>query len=126
MSRPGAAVSLCFVPLLAFSLPFVLPACASQPEWSADWNRRVDNVPNFISHPCGDFAFDVWAEEFLEGCGDTRLGTGVETAECEQREDWVWARSDQCNVWQEWLLRNHNQRVRDDLTPEPMVKVPGP
>lgn len=114
-------------PILTLWLVGGLLACPAsserRAEWAADWNTRVDDMPDFLSHPCGDFAFDVWADEFLEGCSEPTTGS---EQECEERTDWVWARSDQCSVWQDWLLRNHNQRVRDDLTPEPMVKVPEP
>ena len=83
--------------------------------WKNDWNARMDASPGRNEHPCGDFVFDAWAQTFLTGCdpdSDSDL-------ECEQRLAWVWARSRQCDEWQEYLLRNHFQHVRRDDVPEP-------
>ena len=85
--------------------------------WKDDWNTRIDVSEGRNDHPCGDFVFDAWAQTFLTGC---EPGSD---AECDQRLEWVWARSRQCDEWQEYLLRNHFQHVRRDDIPEPDMHV---
>lgn len=36
--------------------------------WKDDWNARIDAHEKRRDHPCGDFAFDPWADAFLAGC----------------------------------------------------------
>jgi hypothetical protein len=107
------------LPLLIAPLLFCAGRPVEHPQWKADWNVRVDASADLMSHPCGDFAFDPWADAFLDGCGEAQ--TQAE-AECRLRSDWVWERSRQCEVWQSWLLRNHNQRERIDAS-EPETRV---
>ncbi len=89
--------------------------------WTSDWNARIDASPGRNEHPCGDFVFDAWAQTFLWGCelGSNSALDLAPDAKCGQRLAWVWARSRQCDVWQEYLLRNHFQHVRRDDIPEP-------
>jgi hypothetical protein len=97
--------------------------CATVPErevWKADWNARVDASSDLKQHPCGDFVFDVWADDFLAEC--KRPNSGMEK-ECGRRTEWVWERSRQCAKWQDWLLRNHNRQQRSDDAPEPETRV---
>ncbi len=86
--------------------------------WRSDWNARVDANERRRDHPCGDFAFDPWAKSFLDGC--TTSGSG---GDCAARWKWVDARSKQCRVWKNWLLRNHHRSERRDELPEPPTKV---
>lgn len=110
--------------LLALAATILCAACATNdPEresdtdsdegWKDDWNERVDASESRTDHPCGDFVFDSWAEDFLSGCEP-----GSSSA-CDHRHTWVWARSQQCDEWQQYLLRNHFQHVRRDDIPEP-------
>ena len=78
------------LPLLIAPLLFCAGRPVEHPQWKADWNVRVDASADLMSHPCGDFAFDPWADAFLDGCGETQ--TQAE-AECRLRSDWVWERS---------------------------------
>jgi hypothetical protein len=109
-------------PGIAWTLAFAL-ACASvshRDAWKRDWNDRVDRAVARREHPCGDFAFDPWADGFLSGCaGDPE----AMSADCRERFEWVLERSEQCQVWQEWLLRNVNRHERRDDLPEPPTRV---
>ncbi len=99
-------------------------ACASperslRAQWGNEWNARVAASAELMAHPCGDFAFDPWADSFLAACPlEVRAGD-----ECDGRARWVRERARQCRDWKSWLLRNHNQQVRDDTTPEPETRV---
>jgi len=115
MRRVLAGYSLRAVPIL---IATVVGCSATSPQWKADWNARVDAAADLMDHPCGDFVFDRWADEFLEGCNDRR----GQPSDCRQRSEWVWQRAEQCDAWQAWLLRNHNQRQRSDK-PEPETRV---
>ena len=86
-------------------------------EWKITWNDRIDASEDLNHHPCGDFVFDAWAENFLAGC---KLGS---SEECDSRIAWVWARARQCDEWQAYLLRNHFQHVRRDEIPEPDMRL---
>ena len=92
-------------------------ACAhrlgEQKVWAADWNARLDAAARWREHPCGDFVFDRWAEEFLADCV-ARTG-----ARCDRRRAWVMERSNQCDDWQRYLVRNHGKQQRDDSSVEP-------
>ena len=110
-------------PALACALLVVASACVTQPErerWSSDWNARVDSAGHRNEHPCGDFVFDVWADDFLAAC---KPPSSAMEAECRRRTEWVWERSRQCAEWQDWLLRNHNRQRRSDDLPEPDSRV---
>ena len=85
--------------------------------WRADWNGRIDASQGRNDHPCGDFVFDAWAENFLAGC---ELAS---SRACDRRLEWVWSRSRQCDEWQAYLLRNHFKHVRRDDIPEPDMHV---
>ena len=94
---------------------------AHRAEWKREWNARVESNRELLAHPCGDFAFDPWADAFLAACStEAREGDG----ECGMRARWVAERSRQCRDWKQWLLRNHNQQVRDDTRPEPETRAP--
>ena len=95
-------------------------AGAQSAEWREDWNARIDAHEQLRDHPCGDFAFEPWAKRFLSGCD---LAAETRTADCSARLSWVTERAAQCRVWKNWLLRNHNQRVRHDEIPEPPTRV---
>ncbi|MCP5060333.1 MAG: hypothetical protein GY937_26845 [bacterium] len=86
--------------------------------WKENWNARVDAHERLREHPCGDFEFDPWADAFLAGCqgGDAPKQA---KAVCKRRMDWVWERSRQCDVWQEWLLRNHQKHERSKAEEPP-------
>ena len=118
MSLCGAARLICAA---ACFLTCASPAeRAERGAWSRDWNARVDATTELMAHPCGDFAFDPWADAFLAGCSlEAREADG----DCGRRAQWVAERAGQCRVWKLWLLRNHNQRVRDDTRPEPGTRV---
>lgn len=88
--------------------------------WGADWNRRLDTAPTRFEHPCATLEFSAWADAFLETCAPYR---SHQQGECVHRQNWVRARSKQCQVWVAYLLRNHNKQVRDDSTPEPSMQV---
>ncbi|MCP3985589.1 MAG: hypothetical protein GY723_14460 [bacterium] len=89
--------------------------------WAADWNARVDAHARLRDHPCGDYAFDPWADSFLAGCQGEEAGNRSK-AECKERNAWVWERSRQCNTWQSWLLRNHHKHKRSK-SKEPQTRV---
>lgn len=118
---PVAGLSL----LLGFAVlaePVEFSAKVSRIAWTADWNARVDAHLELLDHPCGDYAFDPWADAFLESC-QGKPETRPSKLECEVRTDWVWERSRQCNVWQTWLLRNHRKHQRSKAKePETRVK----
>lgn len=88
--------------------------------WGANWNRRLDTAPTPFEHPCATLEFSAWADVFLEPCAPYR---SRQQGECVHRQNWVRARSRQCQVWVAYLLRNHNKQVRDDSTPEPSMRV---
>ncbi len=88
--------------------------------WAADWNRRLDTAPTPFEHPCATLEFSAWADAFLEPCAPYR---SRQQGECVHRQNWVRARSSQCQLWVAYLLRNHNKQVRDDTTPEPSMRI---
>jgi hypothetical protein len=112
-------------PRPALAAALLAAACASVPReyrepWAADWNRRLEAAPTPFEHPCATLEFSAWADAFLASCapyGSRQQG------ECVYRQRWVRARSNQCQEWVAYLLRNHNQQVRDDTTPEPSMRV---
>lgn len=112
---------------LALGLALAATACAlwgvpgeyAEP-WGADWNRRLDSAPTPFQHPCATLEFSAWADAFLAACAP--YGT-PQQGECVYRERWVRERSSQCQLWVAYLLRNHNQQVRDDTTPEPSMRI---
>ncbi len=98
------------------------PAPAWRAQWAAEWNARLEPEPVLRDHPCGDFAFDPWVQDFLAPCETYGGAAEMTAAHCEAREAWAWERSRQCNVWQEWLLRNHHKHSRESA-PEPNTRV---
>ena len=88
--------------------------------WADHWNLRLESAPTPFEHPCATLAFSAWADAFLETCRPYRE---LQEGECVHRQNWIRARSDQCRYWVAYLLRNHNQQVRDDTTPEPSMRV---
>ena len=110
--RLGLALALVALPIAALAEP--------GESWRDEWNARVDAHERLRDHPCGDFAFEPWARAFLSGC---ETGMEARAADCDERLDWVTDRAAQCRVWKNWLLRNHNQRVRRDDIPEPPTRV---
>ena len=113
----GGAASLCLVCVSCLGL---LGAASGRAEWKADWNARVDAAESRKDHPCGDFVFDAWADDFLVQC---KYPSQEMEAECRERTEWVWARSNQCSKWQDWLLRNHTKQQRRDHLKEPETRV---
>ena len=112
--------------LAALAVGWCVWACATdvarerEGRWRADWNERVDASASLWSNPCGDPEFDAWADGFLAPCDpEARIGHD----ECAQRRRWVVARSEQCAVWQDYLLRNHGKRERRDDVAEPPTRV---
>ncbi|MAE95477.1 MAG: hypothetical protein CL910_12520 [Deltaproteobacteria bacterium] len=112
-------------------LVLLVAACGCHPSsesgwrraWAADWNARVDAHRRLRDHPCGDFAFDPWVDEFLGACERyTEGGGALSPGECEARSAWAWERSSQCATWQAWLLRNVHKHERVD-SPEPETRV---
>ncbi|MBW2244567.1 MAG: hypothetical protein JRH01_21490 [Deltaproteobacteria bacterium] len=89
--------------------------------WKESWNARIDAHKELRDHPCGDFAFDPWADAFLADCQGEGASMRSE-ADCKRRTDWVWERSRQCSVWQDWLLRNHQKHERSKAK-EPSTRV---
>ena len=85
--------------------------------WKADWNVRIDASKSWNDHPCGDFVFDAWAQSFQSEC--ERGSSSV----CDRKLDWLWERSQQCDEWQQYLLRNHFKHVRRDDIPEPDMHI---
>ena len=85
--------------------------------WKTDWNARIDASTSRDDHPCGDFVFDAWADEFQAGCepGSSTL--------CDRKIEWLWECSHRCSEWQQYLLRNHFKHVRQDNVPEPDMHV---
>ena len=96
-----------------------VPRQLEQP-WAADWNWRLDAAPTRFEHPCATLEFSGWADGFLETCAPYRSS---QQGECVHRQNWVRARSRQCQAWVAYLLRNHNQQVRDDAIFEPSMRV---
>ena len=119
--RPGVLAGVLLLASSACALWGIpsVPLELGEP-WGAEWNRRLDAAPTRFEHPCATLEFSAWADAFLEPC--PRYGSS-EQGECEHRQNWVRARTKQCQVWVAYLLRNHNQQVRDDSTPEPSMRV---
>ena len=91
--------------------------------WTGEWNARVDAHRELRDHPCGDFAFDPWVDGFLAPCEHpTEASREISAGECKARNDWAWERSDQCQIWQAWLLRNVHKHERVEA-PEPETRV---
>lgn len=110
-------------------LLLLVTACGSSSKaewrraWTAQWNTRVDAHQQLLDHPCGDFAFDPWVDAFLAPCEPPTAGSELGAGECKARNDWAWERSDQCAIWQAWLLRNVHKHERVEA-PEPETRVP--
>ena len=114
---------------IAIAAATALAACAAcatwrdgdlEAGWQAEWNARDRAAASRWENPCGDPEFDAWADAFIGACvPEERIAHN----ECVRRERWLVARVEQCQEWQDYLLRNHGQRNRDDTAAEPATHV---